>query len=738
MTIKTTQSLFKKFCAFTAAFILAVASMNALAADPSSGTAQEFRNVPFNYYFLTSRPAEKALLLAQNTPFKTVWEVTGQSLKVHPKAAENPLAKGLRRFEFTSAFTGASYSSHVYLVSPLEVAAVRSTMTANPTKIFDEGIDGYVLEPVVGSIGDQPSCAKGYTPVWRAFNAGRFHHRYSTDFGFYTDVILANLVGDIGWAKDNEEIKFCAVEPAMRYSLKAVSTTTGTRLTVVDTSAVKSETVKVSVQLPAGITYLSNDSPYGCNAQANSGTLISCIVASTNGQAVLNLSTSGNYTSTAVQAIAIAADAETKTDPRQCSAQARPSFGCAVAVMPFVPAPNKTVIFSPAALNMIAGTTATSYLVTAPADQKPTTVSVFAPRGVDVASDFRRCEAFPISLGTKYVCSFNSSTLGLELTSDSPGGYVLWAVVAGAIDAEACASTPTLTGCTRLNLVVTPPSSPIILGITATTPPEGAVNSPYAWQYSCTNLSDTRIATNVTCIYSALPLGLTSSCANSPLVHLSPRASLQCNVLGTPQRAGVTFFNITASASNADSTSQNTSISIKETIIVPPPPPPIGGISCTDQPTDQQYSYNGITGTGGSFNPRTFRVLGQLTASFQIIPGSHTITAGYPKRYNRFTWEIIGPDFVPGFQMTISPCRGDFTSVDAQKISFPGYTPVDNRVEYAGSIALYFDEPARPPVGTVYSMQLPSNRLWYINIKNDMCLGNQACGTSVYFIDADR
>lgn len=1154
-------SLFRRACFFTAAFVVALTSVSVLAIEntPSGDAiAQEFRNVKYNYYFLTNKASEKAILLAQNTPSTTVWESTGQYIRIYPKATDNINAKGLRRFQFSSTFTGAPYSSHVYVVSPSEIALVNATMATNAAKIFDESNDGYVLESDIGAIGEQPSCVKGQTPVWRAFNAGRFHHRYTTDFGFYADTILANLPGDMGWAKDNEEIKFCAVEAAMHYGLKVETTavsagnTMAVRVTVMDSDATvlsggaaTTQQVRVNIQLPPELAYLSDDLAGNakCAVQLNkSGTALSCIAnVSSGGQSVFNLSTTVAATNVAtkqaIQAAAVSTTGETNVDPRQCTGAARPSFGCAIGVAAVVNT-SKSVSFSPAVASASSGTSTSSWLAVTAADQKLTSVSVFAPTGVGISDVFNKCVVGEtITNGTKYTCAFSNPTLAISVTASAAGNYVLWTVIPGAsaAAADACLVSPTPSGCARLELSAIAPSSPVALAISAFAPPDGTVNSSYAWQYACLNQSDSQTATNVNCTYSTLPSGLNSSCDGNQSMDLAPRRAMQCNVSGIPQKADITIFNLTASASNAQSITQTASITIKgPTVVVPPvstapkisdptltlvsgsatqgspntatvnysftsnaaqtvylvlleeiggtlnsarmtgiapaqqftlsagaaatgtisfstsespasvrlcvlpsqpgfgvscdnpsvrvigtaalpvsfaaPPPPAatanvtfssqpiatavgstatyavavsqsgatavtlpitvaftvpnlfsvisapgcrvapgnsmvlncaitaalpqtiaidlqpqpgastaakqlfalaiagstgattsftcvgatpasacassnlltptfydmaaqsfalpgnkipsvlecknigtratessnltctveltyqdsttkatsttkyqiasaaalqagaslpliklydpsasqittscgsttnpstagcdvliapptgnvlvqvalttavggvndgvdpsnntkvvtqattppGGTSCTDQTTDQQYSYDGTSGTGGSFNPRTFRSLGQITASFAIIPGSHTITAGYPKRYNRFTWEIVGPDFVSGFQMTISPCRGDFTSADALKISLPGYTPTDNRVEYAGSIALYFDEPARPPVGTVYSMTLPSNRIWYVNMKNDLCLGNQACGTSVYFIDADR
>ena len=90
--------------------------------------------------------------------------------------------------------------------------------------------------------------------------------------------------------------------------------------------------------------------------------------------------------------------------------------------------------------------------------------------------------------------------------------------------------------------------------------------------------------------------------------------------------------------------------------------------------------------------------------------------------------------------MTISPCRGDFTSANALKLDAPGYTPEDDTVGIVGNVSLYFDENValRATQGG-YAMSLPSNRRWYINVRNDFCSSTELpCAFIAGFKHAQR
>lgn len=166
----------------------------------------EYYHPPLDYYFMTSRSNEIALLDV-TTPFRR----TGLSFRVYTVANALSASFGVRmpitRFYFDKIAVGATRGSHFYTLVPSELSALTALNPANsaaPRLPYNEGIDSYAYVPVVEGVGGR--CAAGLIPVYRVFRGNaRFpdnpNHRFTTSLTTYSAFVA------LGW--DGEGVKFC-------------------------------------------------------------------------------------------------------------------------------------------------------------------------------------------------------------------------------------------------------------------------------------------------------------------------------------------------------------------------------------------------------------------------------------------------------------------------------------------------------------------------------------------------
>ena len=160
----------------------------------------EYRFVPLDYYFITSRDSDKAAL-DTNSGFAR----TGASFRVYAQAQGN--LRPITRFYFDRVALGTTRGSHFYtlLDSDLQsLARQNPTQSAAPGFAQNEGIDSYAFSPLVSGVGG--SCASGLQPVYRLYRgAARFpdnpNHRFTTSVATYNSVVA------LGW--DGEGVNFC-------------------------------------------------------------------------------------------------------------------------------------------------------------------------------------------------------------------------------------------------------------------------------------------------------------------------------------------------------------------------------------------------------------------------------------------------------------------------------------------------------------------------------------------------
>jgi len=164
-------------------------------------TLTEYVYTPLNYYFLTSRDTEKAILDAT-----AGWSRTGQSFSSLTFA--DPASRGINRYYFDQIAKNQTRGSHFYTLVDSEktaLAALNPNNQPSPRLPYYEGIDSYAYLPVIEGVGG--SCAAGQVPVYRAFRGQtRFpddpNHRFTTSLTLYNQLVAQ------GW--DGEGVKLCA------------------------------------------------------------------------------------------------------------------------------------------------------------------------------------------------------------------------------------------------------------------------------------------------------------------------------------------------------------------------------------------------------------------------------------------------------------------------------------------------------------------------------------------------
>lgn len=180
----------------------------------STKTIVEYRYVPLNYFFITSRDADKVLLdgIAD-------FQRTGLSFPVY--ATQFAGTKAITRFYFDQIALSSSRGSHFYTLLDNEKAALVALNPANvsaPRLPVDEGIDSWAFLPAVPGVGG--SCASGLTPVYRVFRGNaRFpddpNHRFTVSLSVYHSFVA------LGW--DGEGVSFCVPQPKVAAASKATT-----------------------------------------------------------------------------------------------------------------------------------------------------------------------------------------------------------------------------------------------------------------------------------------------------------------------------------------------------------------------------------------------------------------------------------------------------------------------------------------------------------------------------------
>ncbi len=179
---------------------LALSGTGKLADVATTRPMVEYRNVALDYYFITSRLSDIALLdsLAD-------WRRTGKSFNVYASSVLG--SAGINRYYFDQVAFGGSRGTHFYTLVAAEKDGLDRLNPRNvptPGLPYNEGVDSYAFAPLVEGIGGV--CAQGQIPVYRLFRGptvfpDNANHRFTTDTAVYNSFVA------LGW--DGEGVKFC-------------------------------------------------------------------------------------------------------------------------------------------------------------------------------------------------------------------------------------------------------------------------------------------------------------------------------------------------------------------------------------------------------------------------------------------------------------------------------------------------------------------------------------------------
>lgn len=168
--------------------------------SPETTPMIEFRHGALDYYFVTSKAGEIAVLDGLSA-----WQRTGATIPVYSKALTG--GAGINRFYFDKVALNGARGSHFYTTDASEVAslvALNPTNSSAPRLPFREGVDSYAFEP--RTTNSSQTCPLPLTPVYRLFRGGaKFpdnpNHRFTRDMAVYASFVAA------GWS--GEGIGFC-------------------------------------------------------------------------------------------------------------------------------------------------------------------------------------------------------------------------------------------------------------------------------------------------------------------------------------------------------------------------------------------------------------------------------------------------------------------------------------------------------------------------------------------------
>ena len=162
-------------------------------------TLTEYYHAGLDYYFLTGRSGDKAVL--DTVPD---WTRTGRSIKLF--AAPTVDTVPLERHFFAKVAKGESRGSHFFTSISAEqtlLAGLNPTNQPLDAKPFLESIEGYAVPKTAAG-----TCPAGTSPIYRAFKGlptfvDDGNHRFSTTLAQHQDMVR------LGWT--DEGVVFCGL-----------------------------------------------------------------------------------------------------------------------------------------------------------------------------------------------------------------------------------------------------------------------------------------------------------------------------------------------------------------------------------------------------------------------------------------------------------------------------------------------------------------------------------------------
>jgi lysyl endopeptidase len=183
------------------------------ASNAVTSTMIEYYNPEFNFYFMTSREAEKALLNAtRDVNQNLLWYPTGNAFKTDSSAT--PGTSSIVRYFNSRSSNQGRRGMHFYTATNEDKQYISASgLERFPSQgcpdrfLCNEGIDSYVTAPT--NYGLNGTCPAGLKPIYRSFrrNVDDGTHRFLPSAGMYQYVLSGSGMGET-W--DPEGVAFCA------------------------------------------------------------------------------------------------------------------------------------------------------------------------------------------------------------------------------------------------------------------------------------------------------------------------------------------------------------------------------------------------------------------------------------------------------------------------------------------------------------------------------------------------
>lgn len=371
--LSSLRDLVKKCVAVvTAALLTAVTGAQSAPACVGASACQidaqavEYRHKGTGVYFMTPCANEKTAL----DSLPDLFERSGKFIPVSTAAGTSGQLTGVSRFLFGAQpdpldGTRTLPTRHFFTALPIEVNQLNvglAQLNKPAQGCFEATNLGYVAQPLgisadttvnpAGLIAPESSvrCVAGQIPIWRIFNERVPQHRMTSDYLLLKQILAdTTLTNPSAWR--DEGVKWCSPAITNQYSvsvegnLPSIAAGASGQLRLKVTNGLPSATNAIApvlrLQLPAGIS--AAISGYACATSGilSSGLSFSCqlpIIASSDPTLSLtfDLAASSSYQPNATLRATVAPPTLTagEADPTACKADAVPSVGCLLRVIP--------------------------------------------------------------------------------------------------------------------------------------------------------------------------------------------------------------------------------------------------------------------------------------------------------------------------------------------------------------------------------------------------------------------
>lgn len=394
-----------------------------------------------------------------------------------------------------------------------------------------------------------------------------------------------------------------------------------------------------------------------------------------------------------------------------------------------------TVTFSAAPGNLTVGTTA-SYDINAVSTTAsallagPLTLSIALPSNMEFVpagsssgcalapSNNRTIQCSLLTVGSLPATVGETRTIVVRPLSGAGGtAQSVVALVAGAGTTSISCTTGT-SGCKTSS-----PLTPAFYDLTAPTSTIQLPTSTAPVNITCgktgTVIEPATAACSLLVTYSDLT---TLTTAAAPKLYVSGVATITLCASGTSSNTSCTAtldgaktvktIAVTAASNETPVNYENSLTNNSFTVYTSAPPPP----TCTNQAGAANVSLNGNVDFG---TPSVDAFMsGQQVYVIELIPGPFMATLGR-NQLNLLSWNVRSGSATR--EVSVSPCRGDFTSTAAQRLYLggPNDAPGDG-----GGFTWLLDEPNRTAGVSFRTARITSDRNYYVNFRNTSCLGS--------------